>query len=399
MTASGIFDKPMMSRARRAKIGLASLAWMVVLLAATHRSTESPVVLGRYSLPYICLLGSLIAIAVMLSLAKPAWIENLYQMRTSILIGCASLLLSVSFVELAIRTFDLYGLSYYEAVRHYMRNMEPDEQLIYHHRPSWETRHGDFYVSYNERGLRDRPIARKEDGEFRILALGDSVTFGWGVPQDQIFTSRLEEILQDRLKKRVRVINSSVGGYNTVQELAYFKQEGVTFQPDLVILTYVENDIEENKGPYRHINDSLWEESLPGMVVTMVRKLWLYRLVDFTYRFNLETKGYASEALRRGQGWSDSMSALDELVAKCEEYRIPLMVFFYGLEPKREGSLFQDVGRHVNGPVRDIGEWLGKFDRFSLINSKVDSHPNAEAHRLMAENMAREILNDLAARK
>lgn len=36
----------------------------------------------------------------------------------------------------------------------------------------------DVLVTYNERGLRDRPILPKAAGEYRILALGDSVTLG-----------------------------------------------------------------------------------------------------------------------------------------------------------------------------------------------------------------------------
>ena len=122
-------------------------------------------------------------------------------------------------------------------------------------------------MTYNERGLRDRPILPKAEGEYRILALGDSMTFGWGVPQDQIFAFRLEQLLQARLQRPVRVINSGVGAYNTVQEVTYFKQEGVTFQPDLVMLTYVQNDIEENKGPFDPwAGDSLRGKSLPDMV-------------------------------------------------------------------------------------------------------------------------------------
>ena len=36
-------------------------------------------------------------------------------------------------------------------------------------------------MSINELGMRDRKLEKKRDGELRILLLGDSVTFGWGV--------------------------------------------------------------------------------------------------------------------------------------------------------------------------------------------------------------------------
>jgi hypothetical protein len=200
----------------------------------------------------------------------------------------------------------------------------------------------------------------------------------------------------------VLVIPRGVGGYNTDQELTYFKREGITFQPDLVMLTYVANDIEENKGPHDPTAESsLREKSFPGMVLTMLRKLWLYRLADHVYHYALpDLKGQPSKPSRGEQGWSDSMSALDELVQKCEEHQIPLIVFYFGYDPDGEKPLFQDVVRHAKGGVvRDIGQWFKGQDKFSLINSRVDSHPNAEAHRVMAEHMAGEIAKYVVARK
>jgi len=378
------------------------MAWMVVLLAATHRS-ESPVVLARYSWSYACLLGLLVSVAATLTLAKSTWLVKLYQARAEIVMSCASLLLAICAAELGIRTVDFYGISYYELVGGYMLNMKADEHLVYRHKPSWEQRFGDVLITYNERGLRDRPILPKAEGEYRILALGDSITFGWGVSQNQIFTFRLEQLLQGRLQRPVRVINSGVGGYNTVQELTYFKQEGITFQPDLVMLTYVENDIEENKGPFDPWTQvSLRGKSLPEMVRTMLAKLWLYRLADHAYHYASpkQLKGQSSNPSQGGQGWSNSMSALDELVVMCEKQNIPLIVFYWRYEPDEQNPLFEDVVRHANRvPVKDIGQWLGGLDKFSLIISKVDSHPNAEGHRVMAEHMAVEIVNYLAARK
>ena len=98
------------------------------------------------------------------------------------------------------------------------------------------------------------------------------------------------------------------------------------------------------------------------------------------------------------------MSALGELVAICEEHKIPLIVFFKVFfkrsEPGENNPLFEDVVRHVHGvPVKDMGQWFEGLDEFSLMNSKVDSHPNAEGHRVMAEHMADEIVSYLVARK
>jgi hypothetical protein len=172
------------------------------------------------------------------------------QVRAGIIVSGVSLLVSIGGVELVLRLLDPFGISYYELAGDYVRNKLPDAQLVFWHNPSWEKRYGDVLVTYKEQGLRDRPILPKAEGEYRILALGDSVTLGWGVQQDQIFTSRLDRLLPGRLQRPVRVINSGVCGYNTVQEVTYFNREGITLQPDLVMLTYVQNDIEVNKGPF-----------------------------------------------------------------------------------------------------------------------------------------------------
>jgi hypothetical protein len=375
------------------KVCVVFLAWVIVGLAGTHRS-EFPDTLGRYSWRYALLLVALIGIAATLSLIRASWFQKLYEAKSAIFMNIAALFFAIGFAELGIRALDMYGISYYEYVSDYMRNMLPDEKLKYRHKPSWETQYGDVLITYNERGLRDRPILPKSQDEFRILALGDSATFGWGVSQDQIFTSRLERILQDRFQRTVRVINSGVGGYNTVQEVTYFNNEGLTLQPDLVMLTYVENDIEENKGVHDPTaGTSLREISFPSMVVTMLRKLWLYRLADHVYHYALpDLNGQPPKPSRGEQGWSASMSALDELVEMCKQHKIPLIVFYFGYEPDGEKPLFQDVVRHAKGvTVSDIGQWFSGVDKFSLINSQVDSHPNAEAHRVMAEHMAGEI--------
>jgi lysophospholipase L1-like esterase len=376
-------------------------AWSGVLLASTYQS-HTPVVFGRYSWSYVALLGLLVGVALALSLARSTWYLSLYQARAGLVISGVSLFLSLGVLELGIRLVDPLGISYYELAGDYVRDKLPDDQLIFRHKPSWETRYGDVLVSYNERGLRDRPILQKGEDEYRVLALGDSVTFGWGVDQNKTFAARLEPLLQGRLHRPVRVINSGVGGYNTVQEVTYFKQEGITLQPDLVMLTYVGNDIEENKGPFDPWTaSSLWGKPLPDTLKTILGKLWLYRLAHHTYRYSAlnQLKVQSSNSLENGEGWRRSMSALSELVAMCEERKFPLIVFFKR-SPGEYGSLFDAVRQSAHGaPVKDMGPWYEGVDESSLVNSKIDGHPNAEGHRVMAEHMAEDIVGYLTQLK
>jgi lysophospholipase L1-like esterase len=337
---------------------------------------------------------------VTLSLTKLAWYMKLYQARAGIIVSGVSLLVSIDAVELGIRMFDPFGISYYEHISQYSSGKVADDQLVFKHKPSWETRYGDVLVTYNNRGLRDRPILPKAEEEYRILTLGDSVTFGWGVPQDQVFPSRLEQLLPGRIQRPVRVINGGVCGYNTIQEVTYFKREGVALQPDLVLLTYVTNDIEENR-PFRpSAGSSFREKSLPEMMMKVVRSLWFYRLAHHAYHYGWyrQLKEQPLDHLQSTEGWRQSMSALRELVAICEENKIPLIVFFKRFNTRENQQLFEEVDRNTPGyPVKDMGEWFEGRDITKLVNSKVDGHVNAKGHQLIAEGMVDEIVGSIAA--
>lgn len=121
-----------------------------------------------------------------------------------------------------------------------------DPLLGWHHRPGqqgvFKKSQFSVDVSINRKGLRDRlyPYERTV-GKKRILVLGDSFVWGFGVEQDQIFTEQLELSLSN-----VEVINAGVSGYSTDQELLWLKSEGVKYKPDLIILLVSGNDDYEN---------------------------------------------------------------------------------------------------------------------------------------------------------
>ena len=84
---------------------------------------------------------------------------------------------------------------------------------------------------------------------FRILVLGDSVTFGHGSVYEHSYPYLLEQRLKD-WNSRVdwQVWNAAVPGYNTSQELAHLLEVGPRFKPDLVVVGFFENDLIANSG-------------------------------------------------------------------------------------------------------------------------------------------------------
>jgi lysophospholipase L1-like esterase len=96
-------------------------------------------------------------------------------------------------------------------------------------------------VRINENGLRDREHSYERQNDIeRILVLGDSFAWGYGVEDPERFSQLLEESLG------VEVINAGVSGYSTDQELLWYQNEGIKYETDLVILVLSGNDPGDN---------------------------------------------------------------------------------------------------------------------------------------------------------
>jgi lysophospholipase L1-like esterase len=105
------------------------------------------------------------------------------------------------------------------------------------------------YVQTNAAGQRGRSILlAKPPGTFRIMVLGDSFVEAVQVAEQDRFVRRLEAQLNaDGGPVRYEVVDGGCGGWGTGQELLYLQQEGLAYQPDLVLLAFfVGNDVGDN---------------------------------------------------------------------------------------------------------------------------------------------------------
>lgn len=164
-------------------------------------------------------------------------------MIQSVALTLGALAVTLCLAELALRAF---------APGEFIPSVERDPILGWRGRPNLSCvyRHSSFAlmlpIAQNAGGFRDRDheIA-KPKGVMRVLCLGDSFTWGWGLKEDSIYTHVLEGILKER-GARVEVLNAGVQGYNTVQSLLYFKTWGFAYSPDVVVYQASDNDIAGN---------------------------------------------------------------------------------------------------------------------------------------------------------
>lgn len=102
------------------------------------------------------------------------------------------------------------------------------------------------YVT-NGRGFRNTSDFEydKPDGAIRIISLGDSHTQGYEVRQEFTFSAVLERYLGEH-QKRAEVINAGVSGFSNAEELVFLENEGVKYQPEVVVVGFSTNDFEDN---------------------------------------------------------------------------------------------------------------------------------------------------------
>ncbi|MEK6940134.1 MAG: GDSL-type esterase/lipase family protein [Nanoarchaeota archaeon] len=103
----------------------------------------------------------------------------------------------------------------------------------------------DTEVYINAEGLRDDEIVPKEQFDFRILMLGDSMTWGYGVEKEETFS----EVLQQNLRAKginADVINAGATSYSPSLEYLLLKYKGLSYQPDIVVLNLDMSDVQDD---------------------------------------------------------------------------------------------------------------------------------------------------------
>jgi len=120
-----------------------------------------------------------------------------------------------------------------------------DEVLGWAHIPNQRGsfKHPDFSVEVviNSQGMRDSEYSRERTGKRRMLVLGDSFGWGFGVDHHERFSEILENARPDW-----EIINASVSGYGTDQEFLFLRERGMAFNPDVVLLLFCVNDFDGN---------------------------------------------------------------------------------------------------------------------------------------------------------
>lgn len=162
-----------------------------------------------------------------------------------LLVGILTTSILFLFTELSMRMYTNFFTFYdVEMVRYAQRLKKTHSNpLIGHsHRPNVSARLMNVRVEINSDGFRDDELPIPRNDKHRIIFLGDSLTFAWGVEKVNSFEHLLEASLNDVTP--TEIINFGTGNYNTEQEVNLFIEEGLKYEPDKVVIFYFINDAE-----------------------------------------------------------------------------------------------------------------------------------------------------------
>lgn len=256
--------------------------------------------------------------------------------------------------------------------------------------------------SINSHGLRDFEYDyRKDKNVYRILVLGSSLTFGYGVNMEDTFCKRLEGLLNSNnsdSRKQYQVINTGVTGYNTIQQLRFLKEEGLKYQPDMVMVFFVSSNV-GLKPAFGRVEDGILLEShslkIPLFLKRIMRKSSLYHFLAYNYRLirfkkkktpvnNVELD---NEFFKK---WKQYKKFPLEVIQLCKKKDIKLLYTFF---PRPE-EIYQDAvlsKKYLFNLLDeeavtclDLTASFRRKDFKNLFLAKDVCHPNKEGHALIA---------------
>lgn len=271
----------------------------------------------------------------------------------------------------------------------------------------WLDDQGRVFNRINSAGIRDREelTKPKPDGQRRLVCVGDSFTFGWGIPEDQNWVRLLEEQLRQG-GNDVRTVNCGAAGTVCIDEyVAGLEHRFHRFEPDAVVLTICLNDLVGSDGlmvfgPRVDTGSALLDLVLGAMgegpLTLSPDRDWVADLLAMpeVYADGTPNPRFGSDKPFAAM-WSQGVpqKSLRQAKAWCDKRGIPFMVvlwpFLQGLGEGRHYP-FQKLHDLVASdlaeaevPLLDVTPQLRATDQEDLWVTPADTHPNPKAQQLV----------------
>jgi len=265
-------------------------------------------------------------------------------------------------------------------------------------------RNGSFegmQVRTNSLGMRGGEPAPADPSLFRVVALGDSFTFGFGVAEEESYPVVLERILNGSpaaRHRRYEVLNLGVVGYNARDEAVVLERRALPLGPRVVVIGYVLNDPESDprQSLHKHFDPPVWWRHFHALRLLHLGWNWVevWRTGGGDYIRYL----HAPE----GEKWAGVVAAFRKIREATRDRGTRVVVAIFPIVPREgwAGYPYRDLHVRVSEAARaeqfQAVDLLPVFSRFpprDLRLSPEDDHPSRLGHELAARALCEKILS------
>lgn len=186
------------------------------------------------------LVSLVLGVAFALAVCELAW-RLLFDRPMSVVVEDLGAVIPTG--EQSIETTGIPNAGLYVRTSTGLRLKRSSRALVRNHVVSGE----DVVITTNSLGFRYDEVGPKTANERRVLVLGDSVTFGGSVQQDETYPMIAEAHLNSTPRAGceetlIRVINGGIGAVDLQNELAILMDSGFQIEPDVVLVGLYLND-------------------------------------------------------------------------------------------------------------------------------------------------------------
>lgn len=305
-------------------------------------------------------------------------------------------------VEVGFRIYSNFTLIYDVEMHKYateLKRQSSVEGLTHEHIPLAEAKLMGVNVKVNNAGFReDIATVEKQDNEKRIVFFGSSITMGWGVPYDSIYTSKIEKYLNNTESDSfVNIINTGIGNYNSVLHSILIQNKIDFLEPDHLILHYFINDAEELAVG----TQNLFIKHFYSVAYYYIR---IKQALHASKNQHESMGEYYSDLYKvNSPGWVDAQKAILEIKNLCGTKNIKFSVL---IQPDLHDLTDNSLQKKCH---KIIKEFLNKneiqfHDLFYSFQKEIendpgkiwvnmdDPHPNSKGHDIIFKSL----INDLA---
>lgn len=245
--------------------------------------------------------------------------------------------------------------------------------------------------------LRDYDYPFEKGDVYRIVATGDSFTHGGRhVSLCDSWPKQLEARLARALDRPVEVVNGGLPGWNTTHELAYLRERGLRFEPDLVIVGYFLNDATRmGTNPLLTWRQGREESEPVSHLVAAIRRAIVREQVS------AETiQAYKDAFFVKKRLWERNQKALLAMRDLAASEGFELLVVLYPILFQLDDDYpFADIIATVEGflkandipSVNLLPPFVGQRDR-ELWVTATNAHPNRVANEIASSAIARAVV-------